>query len=279
MSMVRWWNILILVTAQYLTSVFVLNNPSDWKQTLSSVSLHLLILSTAFVVAAGFIINNFYDKEKDLVNRPYQTAFEHLVSQPTSLNFYLLFNFLALIIAAGISFRAVLFFAAYALALWLYSHKVKRLPVIANLIKALLSFVPFFVVFIYYKNPHFGLVFYAFFLFTLELSRGLVKDVIGIKGDVVFGYPTVPVRTGDLGLRRHLLFINFFSWLFGFFLWYNTSLSNPMLLSFLLLMLILQAYTIWKLPLWVNTPEKAQWLRQVFKLAIILGVGLLVFIG
>jgi 4-hydroxybenzoate polyprenyltransferase len=275
LSMVRWWNILLLIAAQYLTSVFVLQSPSLWKHTLMDVFLHLLVLSTSLVVAAGFIINNFYDKEKDLVNRPHQTAFEHLVSQPTALNFYLFFNLAALVIAAGISFRAVLFFAAYALALWLYSHKVKRLPMVANLVKGLLSFVPFFAVFIYYKLPHWELVFYALFLFTLELSRGLVKDVIGLKGAVVFGYPTVPARTGDLGLQRHLLMVNLWSWLFGAGL---ILLNGPMhwgILLYLALMLLLQALTTWKLPTWVEVPEKANRLHSIYKLVLIGGVVLL----
>lgn len=279
LSMVRWWNILLLAAAQYLTSIFVLQSPAMWKHTLLDVFLHLLVLSTSLVVASGFIINNFYDKEKDLVNRPHQTAFEHLVSQPTALNFYLFFNLAALVIAAGISFRAVLFFAAYALALWLYSHKVKRLPVVANLVKGLLSFVPFFAVFIYYKLPHWELVFYALFLFTLELSRGLVKDVIGLKGAVVYGYPTVPARTGDLGLQRHLLMINLWSWLVGIGLIIFSGPLHVGLLAYMALMVLLQALSVWKLPSWLEVPQKARRFHRVYKLALIIGVALLPLLG
>ena len=108
-SVVRWWNIVLLIAAQYLTAIFVLNDPAHFLNTISDLLLHFLVLSTGLVVASGFIINNFYDKEKDLVNRPNQTAFELLLGQPTALNLYLLFNLLALVISAGISFRAVLF--------------------------------------------------------------------------------------------------------------------------------------------------------------------------
>lgn len=274
-SVIRWWNILLLVTAQYLTSIFVINDPSSWKTTLSDVFLHLLIIATALVVAAGFIINNFYDKEKDLVNRPKQTAFELIVSQPTALNFYLFFNLTALVIASGISFRAVLFFAAYALALWLYSHKVKKLPIIANLIKALLTFVPFFTVFIYYKVPHWGLVLFAFFLFTLELGRGLAKDVIFLRGDVVYGYPTVPARTGNSGLQRHLLVINIFSWLFALAYWFKDRDMAMPILIFLISMIILQIIAMTQLPKWVNEPDKARWLHRIYKAVLIIGVAML----
>ncbi|CAI8261481.1 MAG: Uncharacterised protein [Flavobacteriia bacterium] len=277
-SVVRWWNIVLLIAAQYLTAIFVLNEPARFLTTIADPLLHFLVLSTGLVVASGFIINNFYDKEKDLVNRPKQTAFELMLSQPTALNLYLLFNLLALVISAGISFRAVLFFTAYALSLWLYSHKVKKLPVVANVIKALLTFVPFFAVFIYYKNPHWGLVSYAFFLFTLELGRALVKDVVFLKGDVIYNYPTVPVLTGRMGLKRHLMAINLSGWAFFFAIYYHSQALSPLLGSFLLCCMGLQSMTAVILSQWLGKPKKAKWLHNLYKAILIAGIGMLPFL-
>ena len=277
-SVVRWWNIVLLIAAQYLTAIFVLNEPARFLTTIADPLLHFLVLSTGLVVASGFIINNFYDKEKDLVNRPKQTAFELMLSQPTALNLYLLFNLLALVISAGISFRAVLFFTAYALSLWLYSHKVKKLPVVANVIKALLTFVPFFAVFIYYKNPHWGLVSYAFFLFTLELGRALVKDVVFLKGDVIYNYPTVPVLTGRMGLKRHLMAINLSGWAFVFAIYYHSQALSPLLGSFLLCCMGLQSMTAVILSRWLGKPQKAKWLHNLYKAILITGIGMLPFL-
>ena len=146
---------------------------------------------------------------------------------------------------------------------------------VANLIKALLSFVPFFAVFIYFKVPYLPLVIYAFFLFTLELSRGLIKDVVGLKGDVVFGYPTVPARSGNPGLRRHLLVINILSWLMV--AWYTFSVGQSQAtLLFFGSMLLLQLFTAWKLPLWVDRRIAVRSLHLVYKLALVVGVGLLI---
>ena len=277
-SVVRWWNIVLLIAAQYLTAIFVLNEPARFLTTIADPLLHFLVLSTGLVVASGFIINNFYDKEKDLVNRPKQTAFELMLSQPTALNLYLLFNLLALVISAGISFRAVLFFTAYALSLWLYSHKVKKLPVVANVIKALLTFVPFFAVFIYYKIPHWGLVSYAFFLFTLELGRALVKDVVFLKGDVIYNYPTVPVLTGRMGLKRHLMAINLSGWAFFFAIYYHSQALSPLLGSFLLCCMGLQSMTAVILSQWLGKPKKAKWLHNLYKAILIAGIGMLPFL-
>jgi 4-hydroxybenzoate polyprenyltransferase len=276
LSQARWWNVGLVALAQFLTALFVLNDPTDWKATLLDLNLHIIGLSTALVVAGGFIINNFYDQEKDMINRPLQTAFEHIVSTPTALNIYLFLNLLAIVLASSISWRAVLFFSVFAASLWAYSHKIKKLAVVANLIKALLSFLPFFAIFFYYKNPHFTLVIYAIYLFTLELTRGLVKDVVGLKGDTVLGYPTVPARTGYIGLARHLSLISVASSLIALILICFFHLDQ--LWIYLGLSLLLQYFSWNQLPKWVEQSQKARKLHIVYKLFLISGILLLVLL-
>jgi len=204
LSRVRWYNVLLLALAQYLSSIYLLSPPESLWAFLTDYRLHLLVLSTGLVVSAGFILNGFYDREKDLVNRPLQTAFERLVSRRTALNLYLIFNFAGLVLASVLSWRAVAFFAVYALSLWMYSHKFKKLTYLGNLSAALLSFVPFFALLLYYRSLHPGLISYVGFLFCIELGRQLVKDVEQMKGDLIFGYPTIPALEGQNGLRKHL---------------------------------------------------------------------------
>ena len=276
LSQARWWNIALVALAQLITAVFVLNDSSHWKATLLDINLHIIGVSTALVVAGGFIINNFYDQEKDMINRPMQTAFEHMVSTPTALNIYLLLNLLAIILASSISWRAVLFFSVFAAALWAYSHKIKKLAVVANLIKALLSFLPFFAIFFYYKKPHYALAVYGIFLFTLELTRGLVKDVVGLKGDTVLGYPTVPARTGYIGIAKHLSLISIASSLIVLSLVYFFDLIK--LWPFLIISLLLQYYSWIQLPKWMNQSQKARRLHIVYKLILVSGILLLVWI-
>ena len=70
-------------------------------------------------IAGGYIINGFYDKDKDLINKPTQTMINHLVSQNTKLTLYFLLNFLSVIVASYVSFRAVVFFSGYIFTMWL----------------------------------------------------------------------------------------------------------------------------------------------------------------
>src|SRR5690606_36845245 len=103
-------------------------------------------------IASGYMINSFYDSEKDLINRPRKTMLDKLVSQRTKLSAYFVLNFLSVIFASYVSFRAVLFFSIYIFFLWFYSHKLKKYPFIGNLTAATLAVVPFFAVFVHYSN-------------------------------------------------------------------------------------------------------------------------------
>ncbi|MGB7785239.1 MAG: UbiA family prenyltransferase, partial [Salinimicrobium sp.] len=121
-SVVRGYNILVLVIAQYLTSMFILAPELPLGQVLFDPNLFFLVLSTASVVASGYIINNFYDSEKDLINRPQKTMLDRFVSQRTKLSVYFILNLASIFFASYVSFRAVVFFSVYIFVIWFYSH-------------------------------------------------------------------------------------------------------------------------------------------------------------
>ena len=195
---VRGFNLTLIVIAQYITAIFIMA-PSS--QSLSEVlldrSLFALILATVGAIASGYIINNFYDSEKDSINRPRKSTLEQFVSQNTKLIIYFIINFIVVIIASYVSFRSVLFFSFYIFSIWFYSHKIKKRPIIGNLISAILTITPFFAIFLYYKN-YSGLIFvFGFYLFLILAMRELVKDLENLKGDLTLDYKTVPVVYGE----------------------------------------------------------------------------------
>lgn len=196
-SVVRGYNILIIVLAQYLTAIYILAHHKPLKKVLFDLNLLLIVLASSAVIAAGYIINNFYDSDKDLINRPNKSMLDKLVSQNTKLSFYFVLNFAAVILAAYVSFNAVIFFSAYIFAIWFYSHKLKKLPIVGNLTSAILSITPFFAVFIYYKNFDQVIFVHATFLFLIISIRELTKDLENIKGDLALGYKTIPIKYGE----------------------------------------------------------------------------------
>ena len=196
-SVVRGYNILIIVLAQYLTSIFILAHNKSLRQVIFDLNLFMLVLASVVTIAGGYIINNFYDSEKDLINRPIKSKLDRLVNQNTKLSFYFVLNFIAVIFASYVSFRSVIFFSIYIFGIWFYSHKLKKLPFIGNLTSAILTITPFFAVFIYYKNFESVIFVHATFLFLVISMRELTKDLENIKGDLALNYHTIPVVYGE----------------------------------------------------------------------------------
>ena len=196
-SVVRGYNILVIVIAQYLTSIYILAPKLPLKKVLFDLNLLMLVLASTSAIAGGYIINSFYDSEKDLINRPRKTMLDKLVSQNTKLTGYFVLNFLSVIFASYVSFKAVLFFSIYIFGIWFYSHKLKKHPFVGNITAAILAVVPFFAVFIYYLNFDLVIFVHATFLFLLISMRELVKDLENLRGDLALNYRTIPVVYGE----------------------------------------------------------------------------------
>ncbi|MBW2960983.1 geranylgeranylglycerol-phosphate geranylgeranyltransferase [Mesonia sp. JHPTF-M18] len=195
-SVVRGYNILIIFIAQYLASIYILAPERTVSEILFDVNLFVIVIASTFAIASGYLINNFYDTEKDLINRPQKTLLDNYISQKTKLAIYFTLNFLTVILASYVSFKTVIFFSIFIFLLWFYSHKLKKYPFIGTLTASILAITPFFVVFVYYQNFDMAVFVHATFLFLIISIRELTKDLENLKGDLTQDYRTIPVVYG-----------------------------------------------------------------------------------
>ena len=196
-SVVRGYNIPIIALAQYLSAIFIMAPEKRALQVVLDFNLFIIVIVSSLTIASGYIINNFYDSKKDLINRPNKSKLDRLVSQKTKLQVYFSVNFIVFLLAFFVSFRAVLFFSTYIFLIWFYSHKLKKIVIIGNLTAAFLAVLPFFAILLYYKNLYPQIFAHATFLFLLLLIREMIKDLENIKGDIANDYLTIPVLYGE----------------------------------------------------------------------------------
>lgn len=268
-SVVRGYNILIIVIAQYLTSIFILAHNKPLKTVVFDPNLFIIVLASSFTIAAGYIINNFYDSEKDLINRPQKSILDRLVDQNTKLSFYFVLNLLAVVLSSYVSFRAVVFFSVYVFAIWFYSHKLKKMPFIGNLTSAVLTITPFFAVFIYYKNFEHVIFVHAMFLFLIISMRELTKDLENIKGDLVQNYRTIPIVYGEKASKYMLTVLVILTLLPIYFLLFHFQIGKMTYFFFLSLFLM----TVFIILLWKsNSKPHYLLLHNILKFIIVLGV-------
>lgn len=274
-SVIRGYNILVIVIAQYLASIYILAHDKPVKQVVFDVNLFALVVASAFTIAAGYIINNFYDSEKDLINRPTKSMLDRLVSQNTKLSFYFVLNFLAVVMASYVSFNAVLFFSIYIFGIWFYSHKLKRLPFIGNLTSAVLTITPFFAIFIYYRNFENVIFVHAMFLFLIISMRELTKDLENIKGDLAQDYHTIPIVYGEKVSKIMLTVLTFLTLIPTMLLvnYFNVGHMNYFFYLSALLLLVFILF-LWK----SKTKIHYLILHNILKFIIVAGVFCIVLI-
>ncbi|MEZ0130539.1 geranylgeranylglycerol-phosphate geranylgeranyltransferase [Flavobacterium sp. LBUM151] len=287
-SVVRGYNIPIIVLAQYLSAIFILAPDKRALDILLDFNLFLIVFASAVTIASGYIINNFYDSQKDLINRPNKSMLDRLVSQKTKLSVYFSLNFLAVLMALIVSWRAFLFFSAYIFLIWFYSHKIKRHVIIGNLTSALLAVVPFFAILLYFYNKilfeeienhmsHFAVISaHAMFLFLLLLIREMIKDLENLKGDLANDYQTIPILYNETVSKQIITVLTFMTVIPVYVLIniYDVGYMDIYFYICFVVMLFFLLY-LWK----SNSKEQYLLLHNVLKFLIVSGVFCIVLIN
>ena len=266
-SVVRIYNILIIVLAQYLTSIFILSDKKLFD-VIFDFNLFLLILCSSLSIASGYIINNFYDQKKDIINKPIKSKIDDVVKNSTKLYFYFFLNFVVIFFASIISLRAIIFFSVYIFFLWFYSHKLKRLLFLGNLFYSLLTITPFFAILLYYKNIDLIIAAYALFLFFILLLKDITKDLKNLVGDFTENYQTIPVAFGEDFSRIIISLITFINVILIINLFINFS-DGYMNIYYGISLILLLIFTI-KL---YNSKKVSDYLELHNILRLIIGLG------
>ena len=191
-SIVRGYNIFILIIAQYMTAKYIFDPFQSWKTLFFDINFLFIVLATALSSSAGYIINNFFDSPKDKLNRPNKFFIENLISKKNQFLIYIILNFLSLIIAAQISSYSLIFFSIYILGIYFYSNFIKRSFWLSNFFLSILMIMPFLALSVYFKNFNYIIFCFASYLFFLIFSKDLIKDLGSLKGDIVYSYKTIP---------------------------------------------------------------------------------------
>lgn len=267
-SLVRGINVLVLMLAQLLTSIFIFSS-KEIVPTLYDLNLWLIVLATGFSVSGGYIFNAFFDEEKDLINRPEKTLLERHISAKTKLGVYFACSVLALLIASYVSFRAVVFFTSYMVAMFLYSSLLKRDLWFGTLTSTLLTVLPFFAITVYYNNFSLEILTHAAYLYTLISIREFVKDLYNIKGDMAQNYKTFPVVWGERKTKQLISLLIFCALLVIAVLhaFYNLKAMGYYFIAAAVFLVLL-----WVLLWRVQTTRHMGLLLQLIRLIILLGI-------
>lgn len=221
--LIRFQNLLIIVFTQYFMRWSIIKpilNINNFKLQFSEINFFFLVLSTVFITAAGYVINDYFDTKTDLMNRPGTVIVGRFIKRRVAMLLHIIFNISGISLGIYISFRINLPFIGFVFVLvpgllWFYSTTYKQQFLIGNVIVAFLTaLVPFIVVVfeIPLLNKAYGEIMlqsisnfnnilawvsgFSFFAFITTLIREIIKDIEDFEGDNTFGRNTMPIIIG-----------------------------------------------------------------------------------
>lgn len=159
------------------------------------LSLLLAVLSGMLITGGANAINDYYDIDIDRINRPARPIPSGGVSHRGARIFALTLYAAGIAMAIPIS-RLCVSIALFAVAgTFVYSARLKRMPLYGNLMVAFITALAFV-----YGGAAVGRLkesfFPAAFAFLYHLGREVIKDLEDSLGDRISGAETLPLRYG-----------------------------------------------------------------------------------
>lgn len=224
LRLIRWPNLVFIAVTQCLFH-FCVVKPSAYGSYYNfplQLNTHLFILlslASVLIAAGGYIINDYFDINIDLINKPHKMVVDKFISRRWALLLHMLVSIAGVLLSIFVSYKLGNWLIAPAniacvLLLWYYSTTYKRSLLAGNiLISALTAWVV--LVLIVAELPGWWSgnldtsieketvarlsrigVLYAAFAFVLTIIREAIKDMEDIEGDRREGCRTMPIVWG-----------------------------------------------------------------------------------
>jgi 4-hydroxybenzoate polyprenyltransferase len=117
-------------------------------------------------------------------------------------NLYIVFNTLGLLFAFFASQKVAVYFVLFQFFGWFYSHKMQKIAVLREISASLLTIAPLVAIWIHFSFEVPELGWYFLGLTTVLLVKDIMKDLAGMRGNMIFGYKTVSMMAGQTGSKR-----------------------------------------------------------------------------
>lgn len=196
LSIARWYNISLITISLYAIQIFIYENSFSFLIQDKGIHLHLYVLAIDLIIVGGYLINAFYDFEKDMINQPEKTYFNILVSKRSCLNIYILCNILGITLTFLINTKILIFSIFLIVALWIYSHKLRKKVLFGEISASFLTISFFLGIALFNLKFNLTLALFSTYIFTIDLTREIIKKMISLKGDLIVGEKSIPIYFG-----------------------------------------------------------------------------------
>jgi 4-hydroxybenzoate polyprenyltransferase len=304
LRLVRWPNLAFIILTQLLF-YYCVYVPMLKVQSNNQLNLlfFLLIIASVFIAAAGYIINDYFDVQIDLINKPNRIIIGKFIKRRWAIVWHFVLSGIAILLSLYVSYRTsewliVIVNLVCVTALWVYSTTFKRKLLSGNLMIAALTSWVILVVYIFVGanllsiqgwviNTHafnvqrlFKFTFlYAGFAFVTTLIREVVKDLEDMDGDRKYDCNTMPIAWGVPASKvfvgvwlvvatTALAIVVLYAWQSG---WWAAALYFLILVIAPLLLMLKKLYS-------ATEPKDYHALSNIIKFAMLAGIISMLFL-
>lgn len=261
--------------------------------------LTLLIISTIFIAAGGYVINDYFDVKIDRINRPEDLVVTRIISRDGAMRIFQVLTILGIVMGLAVawwsrSWTMAMIYIVIPGLLWFYSASYKRQLLVGNIVVAFVSaLVPLLVAIAnadYLRDlygealaytPIVGQLYvwlsgFSLFAFLMTFVREMVKDIEDIKGDCEMECRTIPIVWGEMTTKiisSVILLITMA--LIGYLLWAVLpfpcewrTLSTRYVLFGLLVPILCAIVLLWA----AKTPLEYRRTQLIIKFAMFMGI-------
>ena len=292
LKLVRWKNLALLVYLLCLLR-FILLNTYQIPLKLHNIQFLFLVLSIVSIAGAGYIINDIKDVIADSINKPKQLIVGHLIGLEQAKRWYFFTNSLGVISGVGLTIQMQtpsysFLFLLSAFLLFMYSHKLKSMPIIGNIVVSLLIVMVVLLFGLFelggdwFSNENkelaWVLLFLMGFAFFLNLVREIIKDIIDVNGDKKLNMWTLPILIGRQRCQNLAAFLCVFPLGLLLYIFIKYSLSYKFTISFLLIFCFLPLLVMALKLITLDNFDKLKLYSNYLKVIMFLGITSLLLI-
>ena len=308
LKLIRWQNLLLVILTMVLMRYAVLvpvlskigvilkiGSGEEMPMSLQFpwYDFALLVASTVFITAGGYVINDYFDIKTDLINKG-KVIVGTKIPRRMAMMWHSIFNIGGVAAGFYISFNSGyiwlgIMFVVVSGLLYFYSASYKRQFLIGNIIVAILTaMVPMLVaiyewpaLYKYYsvnaiRLPDINFILYwvggfALFAFLANLIREIIKDIEDFEGDIAYGRNTFPVVIGILSSKIVSICLIIITIILLYLAW-HFFINDMITLIYITVAVVLPLlYVIYKL---IKSSEKEQLhsASSIMKIVMITGV-------
>lgn len=227
-SMLRTANLLIIILTflvlKHLVFVPIFDLYSV-SEGLNYIQFSVMVTSTVLIAAAGYISNDYFDIQADLVNKPQKQYINRGMSAGKALAIAVLFSLFSILLSIWLSFTMhsmlpMLMLNTALIVSWWYAASLKRSMVWGNIAVSCLTAGTIVMAWIFEAtciqlplqgSNYITLIVGAVSLFALLLTfiREVVKDMEDVEGDKVIGCKSLPIIKGSRYTKTVVYIVSF----------------------------------------------------------------------